>query len=764
MTNLRSLRGKVVQLLRDQLQEHGYIKHLFLPAWEEAMQKLPVEVQNLVPAPLRPYMNWPRVLKHWQYTHHSGWTYNLAGQCQCVARSMEEHLKAYADAYLLGDMAAARRHHIKVRVKVTGEDVGLVHLLGDDTPMAVIQKLRNLEDKWLQAIYTPEQIQQHGLQAFRNIFSSPCRSGAIRTLRELVGKRGDLWLTILDEIIDEVVATSRRWKLAQAGWRNGHGYVNPAKYGLLVARVLSVLTVRRNERVGHQWKRDTRVAVKVAMAYLFKKVPEMPSLRQLSKVPKNRFWATLFDARNWQKKDLGDYFNHYFRLVVIPTSLKDFQPLVTVPSGIVWRIKWLRKFGRIPKGCAIRTLTHEEFDAMPTENFIWFQRLVKSSDLQNHTDDIGWAHTFKAAWRLAAVFGQKALQLWPTGLKLVVVISPHYTQEFWASTHAETEEEMPKIQAAVREHLPAGVDMPTLKWEVGPLIHPTAVHDMGSDLPLAAAGNKELAQFLAKHCRLGSDTVGALYKEYMTYTELRSKRALAFKIVKRWETLEGMGASLKMSLRELQNILLRAKYGKVSPGCEAFALAAAECGVSEEKYPKYEKKWVERMKTAESIPPSQSTLCVDGYRMHRMDADDPRGVFLGHYTDCCQHPGGAASSSAWHGHSNPEGCFVYIEKGNEIVAQSWCWRDGHIVCFDNVEAKGGFRNSPTLRRLYEAYAEGLIGKMGIEVVTVGTQYGKMNLTGLPFYSRGRSPQGVYSDARVQVLLAEKPLSESRVKE
>ena len=51
----------------------------------------------------------------------------------------------------------------------------------------------------------------------------------------------------------------------------------------------------------------------------------------------------------------------------------------------------------------------------------------------------------------------------------------------------------------------------------------------------------------------------------------------------------------------------------------------------------------------------------------------------------CLTPAGKASSCLRHGAINPNGRFFKVTYQNKIVAYSWVWRQGEVLCFDNIE-------------------------------------------------------------------------------
>lgn len=51
----------------------------------------------------------------------------------------------------------------------------------------------------------------------------------------------------------------------------------------------------------------------------------------------------------------------------------------------------------------------------------------------------------------------------------------------------------------------------------------------------------------------------------------------------------------------------------------------------------------------------------------------------------CLTPAGKAASCLFHGAINPHGRFFKVTIGGKIVAYSWLWRAGDVLCFDNIE-------------------------------------------------------------------------------
>ena len=211
-----------------------------------------------------------------------------------------------------------------------------------------------------------------------------------------------------------------------------------------------------------------------------------------------------------------------------------------------------------------------------------------------------------------------------------------------------------------------------------------------------------------------------------------------------------MGAELReSSLAELVRRARTSRYSRVQHA--GFAAECAEARCTEAEYHRFERRWLRAIAavTHESIP--RVTAQYAGYSARVLDRDDPRGLWIGQYTACCQHPFGEARSSAWHAVSSPDGAILVVEHDGGIVAQSWLWRSGDIVVADNCEALRG-HDKETLLALYRNWAAAAIGRLGVSEVRVGT-LGDLDLSGLPREKPVPTPRGTYTDAKCQVCLA-----------
>ena len=189
-----------------------------------------------------------------------------------------------------------------------------------------------------------------------------------------------------------------------------------------------------------------------------------------------------------------------------------------------------------------------------------------------------------------------------------------------------------------------------------------------------------------------------------------------------------------------------------------FALECANWGVSTRDFKYYENRFIRSLLVENFLPGIDATR--DGIRAYFLPREDTRGLFLGEYTNCCQHPDGAGEACAWYGQEKPNSGFLVFENNSGIIAQSWTWiNQSGDLCFDNCEALGLEQREPTVIHLYEEIAQKILEKMhSVNRVLLGANgdlYGALAAWGEPLkVGRSLLPEDYedYTDAeRVHVL-------------
>lgn len=75
----------------------------------------------------------------------------------------------------------------------------------------------------------------------------------------------------------------------------------------------------------------------------------------------------------------------------------------------------------------------------------------------------------------------------------------------------------------------------------------------------------------------------------------------------------------------------------------------------------------------------------DEYTYEVLRYDDFNGLAVGNKTDCCFTVLGNGYSCLKHGVTSNNGRIFVVKKDGEIIAHSWLWRNGDLLCFDNIE-------------------------------------------------------------------------------
>lgn len=256
-------------------------------------------------------------------------------------------------------------------------------------------------------------------------------------------------------------------------------------------------------------------------------------------------------------------------------------------------------------------------------------------------------------------------------------------------------------------------------------------HESTHWLPVDTKDVEGLGAFLKKHREKNTTSLGIIARGWDSLT-----------------TTEKAG-SFRLALQAAQ----RQVYEGVPVGARDLAAEAGKWGLSQEEWDRLLLWWEWRNERKEEIP--GGILAQDGdWILRRLDREDPRGPFLGHYSGCCQHPTGAAWSCVRATFQEPHmGYWVVEDKRGEIIVQSWVWRTEDVLVVDSVESLRP-SDADRILCLYREAAANTIGRLGISLVVGGGQYG-VDFEGFEMCgylgdyapSWRRVVDGVYTDAR-----------------
>lgn len=126
-------------------------------------------------------------------------------------------------------------------------------------------------------------------------------------------------------------------------------------------------------------------------------------------------------------------------------------------------------------------------------------------------------------------------------------------------------------------------------------------------------------------------------------------------------------------------------YQEVELGNEEMATVAALAGYSQKDFNILQEIYdYGKQRTVSSIPRISGDTKEYHYEILRLD--DPLALVIGTLTDCCQEINNVAEVCMAHSMTSQDGrVFVIKDPVGNIVAQSWVWRNGNVLCFDNIE-------------------------------------------------------------------------------
>lgn len=99
----------------------------------------------------------------------------------------------------------------------------------------------------------------------------------------------------------------------------------------------------------------------------------------------------------------------------------------------------------------------------------------------------------------------------------------------------------------------------------------------------------------------------------------------------------------------------------------------------------------------------------DGYTYEILKLHDMEGLTVGNRTDCCFTVRGVGYSSLKHGVLSKDGRILVIRKDGQLVAHSWLWRNGNVLCLDNIEVSKSIKEVDFLD-VYLQFAKQIVEK------------------------------------------------------
>ena len=154
---------------------------------------------------------------------------------------------------------------------------------------------------------------------------------------------------------------------------------------------------------------------------------------------------------------------------------------------------------------------------------------------------------------------------------------------------------------------------------------------------------------------------------------------------KKFDTYRNTYLSGHYDLESIFSSLGIGNYINVDTGNIGLAQTVTITGYPEEFFEHYQYIYnYGKLRSHSSIP--RVTGSKDGFTYEMLRLDDPLTLTVGYHTGCCQDLGEAGAWCMVHSATNDNGRVLVVrDDENNLVAQSWVWRDKDLICFDDIE-------------------------------------------------------------------------------
>ena len=180
-------------------------------------------------------------------------------------------------------------------------------------------------------------------------------------------------------------------------------------------------------------------------------------------------------------------------------------------------------------------------------------------------------------------------------------------------------------------------------------------------------------------------------------------------IHKRWPEIQASYSNRVLTLDMAKQYVVDNKYESVEAGNEKLAAVSAEAYYDQDKFNKLQEIYnYGKSRVHSSIPRIAGIKGRYHYEILRLD--DPYAVAAGTLTKCCQEIGNHAENCMQHSMVNEHGRVFFVrDQAGNYEAQSWVWRNGNVLCFDNIEIPDkAFRRAADVGLSREEYTDEIL--------------------------------------------------------
>ena len=166
-----------------------------------------------------------------------------------------------------------------------------------------------------------------------------------------------------------------------------------------------------------------------------------------------------------------------------------------------------------------------------------------------------------------------------------------------------------------------------------------------------------------------TDLLPSVHKQFQEIKTINSNRTLTFDLV--------------------YSYVVENKYKNVEVGNDYASYYSSISGYNEREFSILQTIYdYGKQRTYSSIPRIENTIKEnsDEYSYEILRLDDPLAIAIGTLTNCCQAINDHGEMCMEHSMVDKNGrIFVVKDSVGNIISQSWVWRNGNVLCFDNIE-------------------------------------------------------------------------------
>ncbi|MBR3116911.1 MAG: hypothetical protein IKF36_03445 [Bacilli bacterium] len=156
-------------------------------------------------------------------------------------------------------------------------------------------------------------------------------------------------------------------------------------------------------------------------------------------------------------------------------------------------------------------------------------------------------------------------------------------------------------------------------------------------------------------------------------------------IQRKFDEIKKFHSNRKLTLEMCINYVRNNSLENVGIGNEILADHLSKLGFSQEKYDELQAIYnIGKQRIFSSIPRVTGKVGNYRYEMVRLDCVLP--LIVGELIPCCQRLGQLGETCMIHSMLDKNGrLFVVFDENNNLISESWVWRNKDVLCFDNIE-------------------------------------------------------------------------------